>query len=85
MVFCFMRVYILKSTKTGRYYCGHTADLENRLLLHNLGKNKSTAHGIPWDLVWTMQQADRSDAMRLENQIKSRGISRFLSDIPTIR
>ena len=48
--FLFMRVYILKSTKTGMYYCGQTADMENRLLLHNSGRNKSTAHGAPWEL-----------------------------------
>ena len=74
-----MRVYILKSTKTGLYYCGQTADLENRLLLHNSGGNKSTAHGAPWELIWARQTPNRSDAMKLEKQIKSRGIARFLT------
>ena len=75
-----MRVYILQSAKTGKFYCGHTADLDDRLHRHNSGQGKSTAHGAPWNLVWSFETTDRSEAVLLENKIKSRGIARFLMD-----
>ncbi|WP_367119222.1 GIY-YIG nuclease family protein, partial [uncultured Mucilaginibacter sp.] len=30
--------YILQSTKSGRYYIGHTSNIEERLERHNTGK-----------------------------------------------
>ena len=76
-----MRVYILKSAKTGRYYCGQTADLANRFHRHNSGNNISTANGVPWELVWSVETHCRSDALKLEKKIKARGVARFLADI----
>lgn len=75
-----MRVYILRSAKTGKFYCGHTGDLDDRLYRHNSGQSKSTVHGVPWNLVWFFETSDRSEAVLLENKIKSRGIGRFLAD-----
>ena len=34
--------YILKSNKDGKYYYGHTADLNSRLKEHNNGKVRAT-------------------------------------------
>ena len=34
--------YILKSIKDGKYYYGHTADLNSRLNEHNNGKVRAT-------------------------------------------
>ena len=75
-----MRVYILRSAKTGKFYCGHTADLDDRLYRHNSGQSKSTVHGVPWNLVWSFETSDRSEAVLLETKIKSRGIGRFLAE-----
>ncbi len=75
-----MRVYILRSAKTGKFYCGQTVDLDERIHRHNSGQSKSTAHGVPWNLVWSFETSDRSEAVLLENKIKSRGIGRFLAD-----
>ena len=80
MVFCFMRVYILQSMKTGRFYCGQTEDLNDRLHRHNSGQNKSTFYGIPWELKWQLQMENRSEAMKMEKKIKARGLARFLAD-----
>ncbi|MBL7899586.1 MAG: GIY-YIG nuclease family protein [Crocinitomicaceae bacterium] len=33
-------VYILKSQKDQKYYCGYSSDLESRLLQYNLGQLK---------------------------------------------
>ncbi len=71
-------VYILRSKRTGRYYCGYTERLYQRFLEHNRGETKSLRHGIPWGLVWWEYHESRSSAMRRERYIKSCGMGRFL-------
>ena len=44
-------VYILKSTKTNKYYIGHTNDITDRLRRHNKGLSKYTKKFIPWKLI----------------------------------
>ncbi len=79
MGFC---VYILQSESTGRYYCGQSEDVERRVRQHNDPEyqgSKTTKHFAgPWELVWQMKCADRSEAVLLEKRIKKRGISRYL-------
>jgi putative endonuclease len=72
--------YILYSDVTHRYYTGQCQDLENRLSEHNAGETPSIKKGIPWKVVWYSQYATRSEAMKMEKMIKSRGAARFLSD-----
>jgi putative endonuclease len=72
--------YILQSEITGRYYCGQSGDLEDRLSRHNGGTSKSTKSERPWNLIWTKEVTSRSEAVRLETQIKKRGIMRFLEE-----
>ena len=71
-------VYILLSHKTAKYYCGQTDNLEMRLLRHNNGEVKSTKHAVPWSLVKSIEVSSRIESMRLEKQIKGRGIRRWL-------
>jgi putative endonuclease len=76
-------VYILQSQSTGRYYCGHTNNLERRIQEHNdpdykLSRTTKVFQG-PWSLVWKELLSDRGDAMMLEKSIKKRGIGRYLS------
>ncbi|MES2374924.1 MAG: GIY-YIG nuclease family protein [Bacteroidota bacterium] len=40
--------YILQSTKSGRHYIGHTADISERLDRHNSGKVTATKNKGPW-------------------------------------
>jgi putative endonuclease len=77
-------VYILQSQSTERYYCGQTTDLRVRLLQHNdptndLAKTTKRFKG-PWNLIWSQQIKNGSEATRLERKIKQRGIGRFLKD-----
>ena len=44
--------YILFSEKLGKYYYGHTKDLDERLKTHAKGKVKFTKPGRPWKLVY---------------------------------
>ena len=66
-------VYVLQNP-SGRFYTGHTDDLETRVANHNrTGKivGKFTRKNGPWILVWSEQHTNRSDAMRREREIKS--------------
>jgi putative endonuclease len=73
-----MVVYILYSESVNQYYVGITADIKDRLNRHNQGRSKSTNKGMPWKLIETFKVLDRSEAVKLEKKIKSRGIQRWL-------
>ena len=71
-------VYILRSLSRGRFYCGHTSDLERRLSQHNdpeyqLSRTTKVFKG-PWKLVWTGECNNRSEAMKLEKSIPVWGV-----------
>ena len=67
-------MYVLENAG-GRFYIGHTDDLDRRLAEHNdpgRSKSKYTRKHGPWQLVWSQQQPTRADAMKRERFIKSR-------------
>ena len=51
------------------------------MIEHNSGEGKSTRSGIPWEMVREEGFATRAEAVRKENQIKARGIGRYLEDL----
>jgi putative endonuclease len=75
-------VYILQSESTGRYYCGQTKNLQQRLRHHNDPDYRPDATTRkfpgPWNLVWSEEYQTRNSAMKRERHIKSRGVKRFL-------
>jgi len=77
--------YILVSLTRGKYYTGHTEELEKRLHEHNTGHTKSIRFGIPWKVIWTEEFPTRAEAMKKEIQIKNRGIARFLESVKITR
>ena len=74
------KAYVLYSERLDKYYVGSTQDLDDRLSRHNAGRSKYTKSGVPWQLVTSFDFESRSDAVKLENKIKKRGIKRFLDD-----
>ncbi len=62
--------YILWSRKTGRFYVGHTEDLQRRLFEHNNNRTDSIKNRGPWELVYSEEFATRSEASRRERQMK---------------
>ncbi|MCX6328100.1 MAG: GIY-YIG nuclease family protein [Bacteroidia bacterium] len=74
-------VYILYSESTGSYYKGQTQDIEERIIRHNNGYEKSTKKGIPWKLIWKTEKADRSSAMILEKKLKNMTRSKLIDFI----
>jgi putative endonuclease len=74
-------VYIIKSTKTGRYYKGITKNLPERLAYHNAGYVPSTQHDKPWELIWFCQKPNKSEACILERKLKNLSQKRLLQFI----
>ncbi|MBK9329287.1 MAG: GIY-YIG nuclease family protein [Sphingobacteriales bacterium] len=65
-------VYVLYSELNEKIYVGFTANLENRLLSHNvLAKKGWTIKFRPWKLIYTESFDVKSDAMTREKQLKS--------------
>jgi putative endonuclease len=50
-----MHIYILYIDSIGKYYVGHTNDLDRRFNEHNYGQSKFTKTGKPWKLVSTIE------------------------------
>jgi putative endonuclease len=71
-------VYILYSD---RYYVGHTANIEQRLLEHNSGLNFSTKPFIPWILLGFVAKETKSQATILELKVKNLNKQRKLAFI----
>lgn len=61
-----------------KHYVGQTNNIDDRLFRHNAGREKFTKTGVPWELVWKKEVLTRSEAMKLEKQIKDRGAKRYL-------
>jgi putative endonuclease len=76
-----MKIYILQSEKTKKYYIGSTKDLKNRLEEHNSGETKSIRNGIPWKVVHTEEFETRVEAVKKEKEIKARGAKRYLAGL----
>jgi putative endonuclease len=75
-------VYILISESTGKLYCGQTSDLAGQLKQYNDPEsgeeNAAGKKSGPWGLFWSRLCGSRSEAKKLEKNIKKRGIGRFL-------
>jgi len=63
-------VYVLKSVKIGELYIGQTNDLKRRLVEHNNGKNVSTKHKAPFQLVYYEAYKAQADAKHREDMLK---------------
>ncbi len=63
--------YILKSSKSHKFYVGWTTDLIYRLREHNSSKVKSTKYGVPWELVYYSGFDSEKKAKDFELYLKS--------------
>jgi predicted GIY-YIG superfamily endonuclease len=76
-------VYLLQNP-AGKFYLGHTDDLELRLHSHNrtdrtLGK--FTRKNGPWELVWSEEFPNRTAAAARERQLKSMKSARWIREV----
>jgi putative endonuclease len=64
-------VYVLQSQKDGKFYTGHTGDLERRISEHNRGKVRSTRNRRPLNLLYTEDFESKTEAYARERYLKS--------------
>ncbi len=64
-------VYILKSSKSPKFYYGYSSDLKRRFKEHNEGKSKYTKPFTPWKIVWYCAFECEKKAKDFELYIKS--------------
>jgi len=75
--------YILQSIKSGRYYIGHTNNIEERLERHNAGKVKATKNKGPWQVVYYEAYEMKPLANSRELYIKSMKSRIFIEKLIT--
>jgi putative endonuclease len=73
--------YILQSSKSGRYYIGHTEDIQKRLERHNTGKVIATKNKGPWVLMSYEIYDTKSEANSRELYIKSMKSRAFIEKL----
>ena len=76
-------IYILYSASSGKYYVGHTNNIERRVYEHNNPiSNKYTSSSIPWELKISFSVSnDRGEAMKIEKYIKKQKSKIFIEKL----
>ena len=77
-------IYILYSTKAGKYYVGVTSDVLRRLEEHNnpIKPGKFTAKHLPWELMASFEcTKSRGDALKIEKFIKNQKSKIFIEKL----
>ncbi len=64
-------VYALRSRKDGGLYIGLTSNLDRRIKEHNSGKERTTRHRRPFDLIHSESYATRIEARAREKFFKT--------------
>ena len=65
-------LYILYSSKTDKYYVGHTCeDINERLRKHNSNHKGFTGKSKDWEVVYTEKYTLKTQAYKRELEIKS--------------
>ena len=75
-------VYVLYSVDYQKIYVGFTSNIESRLFAHNHPSNKGwTKNFQPWNILYTEQYENKSDAMKREKQLKSAKGREFIKNL----
>ncbi len=74
-------VYIIKSLKNGKYYIGHSSNVQKRLSEHNSGETYSTRNFTPWILVFNKEFLSKSFAQHIELKIKRMKSRKFIEKL----
>ncbi len=73
--------YIIYSKSVDKYYIGYTEDISQRIERHNAGWGKYSSRGIPWQLVYYEEFATKREAIKRENEIKSKKSRKYIEDL----
>jgi putative endonuclease len=72
--------YVLLSEKDNKFYVGYSGDLRKRFKEHQLGKNSSTKHRRPWQLIYYEMCLSEADAIMREKYLKTGMGKRYLKN-----
>lgn len=73
-------VYILRDSKSGRFYTGYTSDLRKRLAEHQGGKSIYTSKRNSYELIYYEACMNGSDAIARDKYLKTGMGKRFLKN-----
>jgi putative endonuclease len=73
--------YIVQSLASGRFYIGHSDDVDQRVEDHNTGRSHYTKGRGPWELVYAEAFRTRAEAMSREREIKKRKSKRYIEKL----
>jgi putative endonuclease len=76
-----MVVYAIKSQTRNYIYVGMTQNLEDRLLRHNNGYERTTKPYRPFDLIYTESFSTRAEGRKREKYLKTGIGKEFLKSI----
>ncbi|MDX1628651.1 MAG: GIY-YIG nuclease family protein [Fulvivirga sp.] len=62
--------YIIESFTTGKWYYGHTHDIDTRVKNHNCGKSNYTKSKGPWKLIFLRTFETKAEAIKFEKYLK---------------
>ena len=68
-------VYVLYSPIHQKHYTGFTSNIEQRMLSHNQFGKDWTSKYRPWNLIYSKEFEDKSDALQYEKWLKT-GVGR---------
>jgi len=75
-------VYILFSNQLHKHYVGYTSfPIENRIKEHLYSHKGFTSNAKDWKAIYKKSVISKTEALKLEKQIKKRGAKRYLNDI----
>ena len=63
--------YVIESLSKNIFYIGQTGDLTDRILRHNMNRNKYTKGKGPWIIIFYKSFETLAEAVRLEQKLKS--------------
>jgi len=74
-------VYVIRSVKDKRLYSGYTADLKERIKMHNNGRVESTKRRVPFKLIYYEAYLKQQDATSREKFFKTQWGRNYLKRV----
>ena len=74
-------VYILRSLKDRKLYCGYSSNLKKRFISHNNGEIKVTKYRRPFDLIYYEAYKNQQDATTREKFFKTQWGRNYLKKV----
>lgn len=73
-------VYVLLSKKDGNFYIGYTANLKERVKMHNKGQITSIKNRLPFELVYFEASFNQKDSLTRERYLKTTYGRRYIKN-----